>query len=266
MSHHTSTAIAGASLGAIRNAQCAHIDCRLPRIVAADGTVWHHKSQTVPVPTVGQRNLSYGAVDASGRHLPTHAPTIDHAELSDAATRLAALVKRRRAVRAGRYADANAAMAPARLPGVAVASTGDQVLTDDAIAHNWQGTGDILRRGRCHGPVVTIDPDTGAADYLARAAMNLGTAIRARRVTAATAVKRVVGAIDNVAAGKRPEGWARDRIHQYAHLVDVDVYDTWCDALDDALVARETARETARDEVECAGASMQASGMAAASW
>lgn len=149
---------------------------------------------------------------------------------------LAAIVRRRRAVRAARYAGGPDTIT---LPGVAYASTGDQVLTEAAIAHGWTADTGIVRGGHCHAPALAIADDQGTPEYVPVPLPP--EAARSRRKTPETAAKEIRRAIGNVAAGKRPEGWARDRLHKYAEILDVDVYDALVDDLDAALELRITA-------------------------
>lgn len=164
---------------------------------------------------------------------------------------LSAVVARRRAVRRGRYAGAQCDTV--RLDGVAYASNGDQVLSETAIAWSERVQATTVRYGACDAPFL-FDNGDGSVRYVT--ADDSPAAKRARRKTPETAAKEIARAIENVAAGKRPEGWARDRIERFAELFDVDVYDAQCDALDAALDARATAQP---DAPVMDGGSIQAS-------
>lgn len=166
---------------------------------------------------------------------------------------LAAVVARRRAVRTARYAGLDAETR-VTLDGVAYASDGRQVLADNAIAWSERRTPSPVRRaGHCDAPVFTTDAE-GRVSYTPSASATADA--RKRRKTPETAAKEIARAIENVASGKRPEGWARDRITKYAELFEVDVYDAQLDALDDALEARLTAQ---LDAPVLDGGSIQAS-------
>lgn len=120
---------------------------------------------------------------------------------------LDAVLDRRRRVRALRYG--NDWDAPMTLPGVAYASTGAQVLSDAAVS--WAET-------------ARFDQPSHAAEVVAK-----------RAVKPETAAKRARLAIAQVAAGKRAETYARERIESYVSVLDVDVYDALVDELDAVL-------------------------------
>ena len=193
--------------------------------------------------------------DGSGRNqfaFAAGSPARAAYQTATAVERLNYLIARRRAVRRGRYADAQPGIH--QLPGVAYASNGDQVLTDSAItwAAIWSADQMIARGGHCHGPVVAVG-EGGTMHYQPHPST---AAKRTRRKTPETAAKEIARAIEQVAAGKRAEGYARDRIHKYAELFDVDTYDAQCDALDLVL---ESGPHPAEETVTLVGGSLQAS-------